>query len=206
MGCVTISLVGPWTWLPVIFAPFPDRKSTLVAAPNEPGPKRIVLGHVASAHGIRGDVVMRAHTGDPEDLGAYGPLSDVTGKRSFEITQLRVTAKGVVVRFKGIADRTAAETLRGMELYVDRSALPPAEDGAYYHVDLIGLQAVDAAGAEIGRVIAVQNFGAGEMLEIKQPSEAETVYVPFTDTYVPSVDIACGRVVVIIPEMIGEPE
>ena len=168
--------------------------------------KRIVLAHIASAHGIRGDVVVRTHTGDPADLGAYGPLTDVTGRRQFEITELRVTAKGVVVRFKGISDRTAAETLRGLELYVARSALPPAEDGAYYHVDLIGLQAVDQSGADLGRVVAVQNFGAGEMLEIKPPSETETYYVPFTDTYVPTVDIAGGRVVVIMPEMVGDPE
>lgn len=167
---------------------------------------RVLLGHVASAHGVRGDVVVRAHTGDPEDFGSYGPLSDAAGKRTFDIAQLRVTAKGVVVRFKGIADRNAAEALRGMELYVPRSALPPAEDGSYYHVDLIGLDAVSPDGISIGRVIAVQNFGAGEMLEIKRPGEAETVYVPFTDTFAPTVDVAAGRVVVIIPEMVGDPE
>ena len=168
--------------------------------------KRVLLGHVASAHGIRGDVVVRAHTGDPEDLGSYGLLSDASGTRTFEIAQLRVTAKGVVVRFKGIADRNAAEAMRGMELYVPRAALPPTDDGSYYHVDLIGLEAVSQEGTNVGRVIAVQNFGAGEMLEIKRPGEAETVYVPFTDTFAPTVDIAAGRVVVIIPEMVGEPE
>ena len=179
---------------------------TLSQPPSQPPSQRIVLAHVASAHGIKGDVVVRAHTGDPEDLGAYGPLTDVSGNRQFEITQLKVTAKGVVVRFKGIADRNAAEALRGLELYVERSALPAAADGEYYHVDLIGLEAVSIAGENIGRVIAVQNFGAGEMLEIKRPSIKETEYVPFTDTYVPKVDISSGRVTVIIPEMVGEPE
>lgn len=169
-------------------------------------PKRIVLAHVASAHGIKGDVVVRAHTGDPEALADYGPLTDASGQRQFEITNLRVTAKGVVVRFKGIADRTAAEALRGLELYVERAALPAAADGEYYHVDLVGLAAVSADGTVVGRVVAVQNFGAGEMLEIKRPDAKETEYVPFTDTFVPTVDIAGGRVTVIIPEMVGEPE
>ena len=173
---------------------------------SETPSKRIVLAHVASAHGIKGDVVVRAHTGDPEALADYGPLTDASGKRTFDITQLRVTAKGVVVRFKGVADRTAAEALRGLELYVERSALPAAADGEYYHVDLIGLEAVGPEGAVVGRVIAVQNFGAGELLEIQRPGVNETEYVPFTDTYVPAVDIAGGRVSVIIPEMIGEPE
>jgi 16S rRNA processing protein RimM len=169
-------------------------------------PKRIVLAHVASAHGIKGDVVVRAHTGAPEALADYGPLTDASGKRQFEITQLKATAKGVVVRFKGIADRTAAEALRGLELYVERSALPVPADGEYYHVDLIGLAAVSPDGATIGQVIAVQNFGAGEMLEIKRADAKETEYVPFTDTFVPTVDIEGGRVTVIIPEMVGEPE
>ncbi len=173
---------------------------------SNPTAKRIVLAHVAAAHGIKGDVVLRAHTGDPEDLASYGPLTDASGKRRFEISQLRVTTKGVVVRFKGVADRNAAEALRGLELYVERSALPPAEDGEYYHVDLIGLAAVSPTGDALGHVIAVQNFGAGEMLEIKRPTAGETEYVPFTDTYVPVVDVAGGRVTVIIPEMVGDPE
>lgn len=183
-------------------------KAAVPASPSKSQSNQhlIVLAHVASAHGIRGDVVVRTHTGAPEDLGAYGPLTDASGKRQFEMTHLRVTAKGVVVRFKGIADRNAAEALRGTELYVARDALPPAAAGEYYHVDLIGLRAVSAEGIDLGRVVAVQNFGAGEMLEIKLPTESETVYVPFTDAFVPTVEIAAGRVVVVIPEMIGDPE
>lgn len=168
--------------------------------------KRIVLARVVSAHGIRGDVVLRAHTGDPGDLGAYGPLTDAQGKRTFKIANLRVTPKGVVVHFKGIDDRSSAEALRGQELYVDRSALPPAEDGAYYHVDLIGLTAKGADGTLLGHVIAVQNFGGGELLEIERAGAKETDYVPFTDACVPVIDIAAGFVIVVMPEMVGEPE
>ena len=173
---------------------------------SQPATKRIVLAHVASAHGIRGDVVIRAHTGNPADVGAYGPLTDATGKRTFAMSTVRVTPKGVVAHFKGIDDRNAAEALRGLELYVERSALPPPEDGAYYHVDLVGLQALSPEGVLIGVVIAIQNFGAGELLEIQRAGQTETDYVPFTDTYVPTVDIAAGHVVVIMPELVGDPE
>jgi 16S rRNA processing protein RimM len=167
---------------------------------------RIVMAHVTCAHGIRGDVVLKTHMDDPHDLTSYGPLTDEAGTRRFEIKSLRVTAKGVVVHLKGVEDRNAAEALRGVGLFVERTALPPSEDGAYYHVDLIGLAAVDAAGAAIGKVIAVQNFGAGTMLEISRPGVRETEYVPFTDAFVPEVDIAGGRVVVVMPVMVGDPE
>ncbi len=167
---------------------------------------RIVIAHVTSAHGIRGDVVLKTHMDDPHDLTGYGPLTDEAGTRRFEIKSLRVTAKGVVVHFKGVEDRTTAEGLRGVGLFVDRAALLPAEDGAFYHVDLIGLAAVDAAGAVVGKVVAVQNFGAGTLLEISRSGVRETEYVPFTDAFVPEVDIAGGRVIVVMPVMVGEPE
>lgn len=167
---------------------------------------RIVIAHVTSAHGIRGDVVLKTHMDDPHDLMSYGPLTDKAGTRRFAITSLRVTAKGVIVHVKGVDDRTTAEGLRGVELFVERAALPAAAEGAYYHVDLIGLAAVDAAGAAVGKVVAVQNFGAGTMLEISRPGVRETEYVPFTDTFVPEVDIAAGRVMVVMPVMVGDPE
>jgi 16S rRNA processing protein RimM len=182
----------------------------LTASQSDPVPAakthRIVLAHVTSAHGIRGDVVLKTHMDDPHDLTRYGALSDATGGRRFEITSLRVTAKGVVVHIKGIDDRSAAEALRGAGLFIDRAALPPAEDGTYYHVDLIGLSAVDTAGAPVGKVVAVENFGAGTMLEVLRTGVRETDYVPFTDAFVPEVDIAGGRVVVVMPVMVGEPE
>jgi 16S rRNA processing protein RimM len=167
---------------------------------------RIVLAHVTAAHGIRGDVTLKTYMDDPHDLADYRPLTDEAGNRRFEITSLRVTTKGVVVHLKGFDDRSAAEALRGVGLYVDRAALPPATDGSYYHVDLIGLTAVDLQGAAIGKVVAVANFGAGSMLEIRVTGARETEYVPFTDRFVPEVDIARSRVVVLMPEMVGEPE
>jgi 16S rRNA processing protein RimM len=167
---------------------------------------RILLAHVASAHGVRGDVTLKTYMDDPHDLATYRPLGDETGARRFEITSVRVTTKGVVAHVKGIDQRSDAEALRGTGIYVDRTALPPAENGSYYHVDLIGLAAVDPAGTSIGKVIAVENFGAGTMLEIKRTGVRETEYVPFTDAFVPDVDITHGRVVVVMPVMVGDPE
>jgi 16S rRNA processing protein RimM len=167
---------------------------------------RILLAHVAGAHGIRGDFTLKTYMDDPNDLARYRPLGDETGARRFDLTALRVTIKGVVAHFKGIDQRSDAEALRGTAIYVDRSALPPAEDGSFYHVDLIGLAAVDPAGAAIGKVIAVENFGAGPMLEIQLAGARDTEYVPFTDSFVPEVDITHGRVVVVMPVMVGDPE
>jgi 16S rRNA processing protein RimM len=171
-----------------------------------PASHRILLAHVTAAHGIRGDVTLKTYMEDPHDLADYRTFTDKAGKRRFEITTLRVNAKGVVAHFKDIDDRSTAEAIRGAALYIERAALPPAENGSYYHVDLIGLAAVDAAGAAVGTVVAAENFGAGWMLEIKCTGARDTDYVPFTDAFVPEVDIARGRVVVIMPVMVGEPE
>jgi len=162
-------------------------------------PQRILLGRIAGAHGIRGEVVIHAYTGVPEDIGAYGPLSNADGGRSFTITSARATAKGVVACIKGVADRNAAEALKGVELYVDRARLPAAAEGEYYHADLIGLAAVDAGGQPIGEIVAVQNFGAGDLLEIRLAGSHQTEFVSFTEATVPQVDIAAGRVVVVMP-------
>lgn len=167
---------------------------------------RVLLGRISSAHGIRGDVVVQSFTDDPADLAAYGSLTDVTGTRRFDVARLRVTAKGVVVHFENVSDRNAAEALRGVELYVDRAALPDAGEGAYYHVDLVGLRAIEPNGAEIGQVQAVQDFGGGTLLEIRKSGSRQTEFVPFTDAFVPTVDIAAGHVIVIMPVMVGDPE
>ena len=162
-------------------------------------PKRILLGRIAGAHGIRGEVIIHAFTEPPENIAAYGPLSDEAGARTFRIETARATAKGVVARLAGVSDRTAAEALKGVDLYVDRDRLPPAVEGEYYHADLIGMAAVDPAGQRIGEVVAVQNFGAGDLLEIRLAGARQTELIPFTDAHVPEVDVAARRVVVVLP-------
>lgn len=161
---------------------------------------RILLGHISTAHGIRGEVVIKSHTGDPADIGAYGPLSDEAGTRAFEIKAVRVTKKGVIARIAGVTDRNAAEALRGTELFVERDKLPEAEDDEVYHADIIGLTAVRGDGSDVGEIIAVQNFGAGDLLEIRLTGKRRTEFVPFTEDFVLELDIEAGRAVVIMPD------
>ncbi|MFA5898960.1 MAG: ribosome maturation factor RimM [Hyphomicrobium sp.] len=160
---------------------------------------RILLGRIATAHGIRGAVVIESYTADPADIAAYGPLQSADGSKAFAITVERVTPRGVIARVAGVADRNAAEALRGTELFAARTRLPAAEDGAFYYIDLIGLRAENPAGELIGKVIAVQNYGAGDLLEVELNGQRATELLPFTDAFVPEVDVAGGRVVVVVP-------
>ena len=157
--------------------------------------KRILLGRIAGAHGIRGDVLITAFTERPEDIAAYGPLDD-GGARTFTIEAVRATAKGVVARLAGVRDRNAAEALRGAPLYVDRARLPAPGEGEFYHADLVGMSAVDADGRPVGEVVAVHNHGAGDILEVRLAETGKTDLVAFTDAFVPEVDMVARRVVV----------
>jgi 16S rRNA processing protein RimM len=145
-------------------------------------------------------VLINTFTAEPENIAAYGPLSDAAGQRTFEISSARVTAKGVVARIAGIADRTAAEALAGVELHLDRDRLPAAGEGEFYHADLVGLTAVDPDGNLVGQVVAVQNFGAGDLIEVRLAGWKKTELIPFTEAAVPSIDLAAERVVVVMPE------
>ena len=162
-------------------------------------PARVLLGRIAGAHGIRGEVVIHAYTETPENIGAYGSLSDAADARQFKIKVVRVTPKGVIARIAGVADRNAAEALKGVELYVERARLPAAGEDEFYHADLIGLAAVDSDGKAIGSIVAVQNFGAGDLLEVRLAGSSKTELVPFTDACVPEIDIAGRRAVVVLP-------
>ena len=159
-------------------------------------PARLLLGVVIGAQGIRGEVKVKTFTGDPEAIGDYGPLTDAKAERQFRLKVRRVSKGDVVIAaIKGIEDRNGAEALKGTELYVDRAALPQAGDGEFYYADLVGLQAVTTEGQVLGQVVAVHNFGAGDMLEVK-PDGGASAMVPFTGDAVPEVDIAGGRVTV----------
>jgi 16S rRNA processing protein RimM len=171
-----------------------------------PRTHRALLGQIVGAHGVRGHVLVKSYTGAPEDLAAYGPLTDEPGARAFAITVVRVTAKGVVARVEGVTDRTAAEALKGVRLYVERDQLPDTGPGEFYHADLIGLTALSPDGKAIGRVVALHNYGAGDLLEIRPENSRETELVPFTTAFVPEVDIANGRVVIAMPSANEETE
>lgn len=168
--------------------------------------QRILLGRIVGAHGIRGDVVIDSYAGEARDIAAYGPLESEDGARHFDISVVRVTPKGVIARVAGVADRNGAEALKGTALFARRELLPQAAEGEYYYADLAGLRAENEAGERIGAVVAVQNYGAGDLLEVRLDGQAITELIPFTDAFVPLVDIAAGRVVVVMPASTPEDE
>jgi 16S rRNA processing protein RimM len=159
----------------------------------------ICVARIGAAHGVRGAVKLWTFTEDPLAVKRYGPLTTKDGTRQFEVTHAREAKDHLVATLKGIATREEAERLNGVELYIARDKLPETDEGEYYHADLIGLAAVTAADAPIGRVIAIHNFGAGDIIEIAPPHGA-TLLLPFTNAVVPTVDLAGGRVVIELPE------
>ncbi|MHA1536411.1 MAG: ribosome maturation factor RimM [Alphaproteobacteria bacterium] len=156
--------------------------------------ERVCIGAIAGPQGVRGGMRIKAFTGEPDDVAGYGPLTDESGKRRFELRLIGHSRGMPVVRIAGIEDRGAADALKGTRLYVERSALPETEENEYYHADLIGLETVDSEGRPLGAVIAVHDFGAGDIVEIAH-SGGRTSLVPFTRACVPVVDIAGGRIV-----------
>jgi 16S rRNA processing protein RimM len=157
-----------------------------------------VLARFGAAHGVRGEVRLRSYTEMPLAVIDYTPLNGSDG-RQYHLTEARPAAGGasdmLVVRVNGVGDRNAAEALNGIELSVPRDRLPAPEAEDFYHADLIGLAVATADGEPFGRVTAIENHGAGDLLEIARPS-GEAVLVPFTRAVVPVVDIAGGRMVV----------
>lgn len=160
--------------------------------------RRLCLGVVAGARGIRGQVRIRAFTGRGLDVAAYGPLTDETGARSFVLVDVKPVKGGVAARIEGVEDRTAAEALKGTRLHVAREALPDLEGDEFYHADLMGARTVSPDGEELGRVVAVHDFGAGAVLEIER-ADGPPLVAPFTRETVPEIDLDEGRVVLIPP-------
>jgi 16S rRNA processing protein RimM len=163
--------------------------------------REVVVAEIGAAHGIKGEVRLKSFTGAPLDVAKYGPLVAADG-RTFEILSARPAAGTsqdmLVVRFKGIADRNQAEALTGQRLSVPQERLPEPGADEFYHADLIGLTAVTPEGSSLGTVVAVPNYGAGDLIEIA-PLRGATVLVPFNRTNVPQVDIDGGRIVVVPP-------
>jgi 16S rRNA processing protein RimM len=150
--------------------------------------ERVLLGAIIGAHGIKGEVRVKTFTADPDTLGAYGPLTTDDG-RCLSIGALRAGKPGeAVVRFDGVADRNQAEALKGRQLFVPREALPAPEEGEFYHADLIGLAVEDSSNTVLGRVRALHNFGAGDVMEIETPNGA-TEFIPFNASVVRKVEL-----------------
>jgi 16S rRNA processing protein RimM len=164
------------------------------------GGARICLGQIGAAHGVRGEVRLRSFTSDPAAITDYGPLETEDG-RVLEIETLRPAKDHFVARLAGIRDRDAASALTNAKLYVPRERLPQTDSAdEFYHADLIGLAAVDQTGRTLGTVVAIHNFGAGDLIEVKPQTGGSTELVPFDLTHAPEVDIASGRIVIHPPE------
>jgi 16S rRNA processing protein RimM len=161
---------------------------------------RVCVGAIAGAFGVHGEVRLKSFTAVPEDVAAYGPLETEDGTRRFDVTLTGQANKALVARLSGIDSKEAADALRGTRLHVDRARLPEPEEDEFYHADLVGLEVVDTGGAALGRVTAVLNHGASDLLEIRAPGQSATVLLPFTADDVPTVDLAAGRIVADPPE------
>lgn len=158
----------------------------------------VLLAAVLGAHGLKGEVRVKTFTEDPEKLGAYGSLHAKDG-RLFTLESLRPGKSGeAVAAFSEIRDRNAAEALKGTELFVSRGNLPEAGNGEFYHADLVGLDAEDKEGRRIGKVLSIQNYGAGDVLVIVTETGDE-ILLAFTRDNVPEIDVKAGRLIVAVP-------
>ena len=167
----------------------------------------ILLGQIGAAHGIKGEVRIATHTQDPLAIGTYGPLDTDRPGLTITITKLRLQKNVVVAHIKGISDRTAAEKLNGVNLYLDRSKLPePEDEDDFYHADLLGLEARLESGVVLGQVSAIPNFGAGDLIEIRDPQSGDTYLYPFTKAVVPTIRINEGYLTIVVPLDVDEGE
>lgn len=166
---------------------------------------RILMGKIGAAHGIKGEVRITTFTEDPEAIASYGPLDTDRAGLTVTIEAARLNKTVLVARIKGVRDRNAAELLNGVSLFIDRDRLPePDDEDDFYHTDLIGLDARLDTGVSIGEVSALLNFGAGDLLEVRDPRSGDTFLYPFTKAVVPTIRIAEGFLV-IAPPLDAEP-
>ncbi|MEQ8601772.1 MAG: ribosome maturation factor RimM [Marivibrio sp.] len=167
--------------------------------------ERLLIGTIGAAHGVRGLVRVKSFTEDPGDLTAYGLPTDRSGA-PVRLQIVGETKGQMLARIEGVADRTAAEAWRGVDLYIERASLPaPEEEDDFYHADLLGLPVEDPSGATLGVVRAIHDFGAGDVLELATP-DGDVRWLPFTKAAVPTVDLAAGKLIADPPAEVGDPE
>lgn len=167
---------------------------------GDASPKRLLMGRIGAAHGTKGEVRIQSFTEDPLALAGYGPLETDRPGLTVEILAARTTTNMLVARLKGVTDRNAAEKLNGVELYVGRDRLPPtADEDDFYHADLIGLEARLSDGTVLGTVTAVPNFGASDLIEVRDRQSGDTYLYPFTRAVVPEVRVSEGYLTIEVP-------
>jgi 16S rRNA processing protein RimM len=164
------------------------------------GQDRICIGAIAGAFGVSGEVRLKSFCSDPPDIASYGPLFSEDGTRQFRVTLTKPVTGGFGARIIGVTTREAAEALRGTSLFVDRNRLPSLPDDEFYHADLIGLEVLDTGGDTVGKVLAIHNHGAGDIIEISSARHKSALLLPFTKAIVPNVDLSAGRLIVDLPE------
>ena len=191
-------------------AAHPSRRELTPAPQDEvaaPVAGLILVGRFGAPQGVKGQVRVQSFTEDPLAIAHYAPLTDARGTRVFGLSAVRPLRESMlVVSVAGVADRDAAAALTGLELFARRENLPPPDEDEVYVADLIGIDAVDEAGVVVGAIVSVSNFGAGDILELRPPGGGETLLVPFTKAFVPVVEPAVRKVVVIVPPDDGEPD
>ena len=161
---------------------------------------KVCVGAIAGAFGVRGEVRLKSFTANAEDIASYAPLETEDGAKSFTIKVTRQIKNGLAARISGVTTKEAADALRGTQLFVPRDRLPSLPDDEFYHADLIGLTVTDTGGTSLGKVLAVHNNGADDLLELSTPGQKQTVLLPFTKAIVPTVDLTQGRIVADLPE------
>lgn len=160
----------------------------------------VCVGAVSGSFGVHGEVRLKSFTADPGAIADYAPLSTEDGTRQFDLRLQRKIKGGFAARLSGVLTKEDADALKGLRLYAPRDRLPSLPDDEYYHADLIGLTVLDTGGAELGRVKAVHNHGASDLLELQVAGHSRTVLLPFTQAVVPTVDLSAGRIVADPPE------
>ena len=160
------------------------------------------MGAIAGAFGVSGEVRLKSFCAEPAAIADYAPLVTEDGSRSFTVRITRPVAGGFAARLGGVTTKEQADALRGTALFAERAKLPSLPDDEFYHADLIGLEVRDTGGAVLGRVAAVHNHGAGDILEVRAPGQASPLLLPFTRAAVPTVDLGAGRIVADPPDEI----
>ena len=168
-------------------------------------PDRVVVGVISGAFGVKGELRIKSFCATPEDIASYGPLYDEAGN-SYTLKIVRAVKGGFAARIKGIQYKDQADALKGVKLLADRDRLPVLPDDEYYYADLIGLTALDTGGAEMGKVAAILNHGAGDIVELRGSGLKGSLLIPFTQEAVPTVDLSAKRIIVYPPEEIAGKE
>ena len=159
----------------------------------------VLVGVIVGAHGIKGEVKLKSFASEPLNIGRYGPLQSASGQ-SFEIIKLKAAKDDFIAGLKSVNDRNEAETLKGVELFVNREKLPKLKVHETYAHDLMGLDVVTENGSKLGKLVGMPNYGAGDLLEVAVEGNSDTVLIPFTSSFVPQDDFTNGKIIVNLPE------